>query len=160
MAKTGKMRNGKGDTGHKAFYQQPWVQRVLQGNYSAFAKLLFIRVASFGAPGCWMKNENLKAEFGRSESTIQQAITKLWWGNEFWITGWDSTKRKIYAVQNPEVRVSVEERYKAELKAGHVNNKNDYYLKIKSREHPTPNISSGLDMKNPVENHGVIESTP
>jgi len=160
MAKTGSSRKTQTDTGYKAFYQQPWVQRVLQGNYSPFAKLLFIRVASFGASGCWMKNENLKAEFGRSESTIQQAITKLWKGNEFWITGWNSTKRHIYAVQNPEVRVSVEERYKVELKAGHVTDKQDYYLKIKSREHPTPQKPTGLDMINPVENHGVGASTP
>ena len=160
MAKTGKVGNGQTDTGHKAFYQQPWVQRVLQGNYSPFAKLLFIRIASFGAHGCWMKNENLKAEFGRSESTIQQAITNLWKGNEFWITGWDSTKRHIYAVQNPEVRESAEERYKAKLKAGKVTNKKDYYLKIKSREHPTPQKTTGLDMKNPVENHGVGTPTP
>ena len=160
MAKTGSTGKGKSDTGYKAFYKQPWVQRVLQGNYSAFAKLLFIRVASFGAPGCWMKNERLKAEFGRSESTIQQAITKLWKGNEFWITGWNSTKRHIYAVQNPEVKLKVEAQYKAELKAGKVKNKSDFYLKIKSREHPTPQKPTGLDMKNPVETHGVIPSTP
>lgn len=118
---------------HKAYWQQPWAQRVLQGNYSSFEKLLFMRAASFGVAGCWMKNETFMAEFRRSERTVRTAIAKLQAGGEFWITGWDSHKRWIYAMQNPEVKAMAEVRYKAELKAGKVTDKNDFYVKLKTK---------------------------
>jgi len=147
-------------TEHKAYWQKPWAKRVLMGNYSSFEKLLFMRIASFGAEGCWMKNKTFMAELRRSESTIQQAITKLCDGKELWITGWDSTKRCIYAHHNPEVIAMAEARYKAERKAGKVTDKNDFYMKNKTRGYETVNDSARLDNENPVESYGVEPSTP
>ena len=152
-------KSGSGN-GHKAYWQQPWVQRVLQGNYSSFEKLLFMRIASFGPGGCWMKNKTLMAEFRRSESTIQQAITRLCEGNEFWITGWDSTSRMIYAHHNPEVIAMAEEMYRAEIKAGTVKDKDDFYVKNKTRRYKTQSEMTGSDQNNPVESHGVKPLTP
>jgi len=123
---------------HKAHWQQPWAQRVLQGNYSSFEKLLFMRIASFGAAGCWMRNEVLMAELNRCERNVRTAIAKLWEGKEFWITGWDSHKRCIYAMKNPEVVAMVEEKYRAAVKAGKVADKNDFYIKNKSRGYENP----------------------
>ncbi len=160
MANQKRQRKTGSSTEHKAYWQQPWVQRVLQGTYSSFDKMLFMRIASFGADGCWMKNATLMAEFRRSESTIQQAITRLWKGFEFWITGWDSTKRCIYATQNPEVKAMAEAKYKAERKAGKATDKNDFYLKTKTRGYTTPQKATGLDTENPVENYGVTPVTP
>ena len=160
MAKTRTTRKGRPEAEHTAYFQQPWVQRVMRGPYSSLEKLVFMRAASFGADGCWMKNQTFMLELGRSESTIQQAITALWKGNEFWIIGWDSTKRRIYATHNPEVKAMAEERYKAELKAGRVTDKSDFYIKNKTRGYQAPSEMTGLDKNNPVENHGVRPSTP
>ncbi len=160
MAKQNTRRKTGTSTERKAYWQQPWVMRVLQGNYSSFDKMLFMRMVSFGADGCWMKNWTLMGEFRRCESTIQQSITRLWKGGDFWITGWDSTKRCIYAMNNPEVIAMAEARYKAELKDGKVTDKSDFYLKNKTRGYKTPQEATGLDQKNPVESYGVRPSTP
>ena len=160
MANAKTQRQSRSSKEHKAYWQKPWVQRVLRGKYSSFDKMMFVRIASFGEDGCWMKNQTLMAEFRRSESTIQQAITRLWKGGEFWITGWDSTKRCIYAMHNPEVVAMAEELYRAEFKAGKVKNKSDFYLKNKTRGYQAPSEKTGLDKKNPVENHGVKLATP
>jgi hypothetical protein len=146
-------------TEHKAYWQQPWAQRVLQGTYSSFDKMLFMRIASFGADGCWMKNHTFMVEFRRSDSRVRRAITALWKGGEFWITGWDSTKRRIYATHNPEVKAMAEAWYKAELKAGRVKDKSDFYIKNKTRGYKSPSEMTGLDKKKPVENHAVAAST-
>ncbi len=151
MAKTGKMRNGKTDTGHKAFYQQPWVQRVLRGQYNFFEKMVFVRTASFGASGCWMYNEKYAEELGCCERYVIEAITNLWKGGEFWITGWNSRNRCIYAAHNPEVVAMAEARYKAEVKVGKVTDKRDFYLKNKTRGYTTPPKATGLEKNNPEQ---------
>ena len=143
MAKQRTARNAESRAGHIAYWKQPWVQRVLQGNYSSFEKLLFMRVASFGRDGCWMHNEALIVELGRCERTIRTAIAHLWEGKDFWITGWDSHKRCIYATHNPEVVAMAEERYRAELKAGKVKDKSDFYTKNKTRGYTTRSKTAG-----------------
>ena len=137
MAKQRTAGNVETKAGHIAYWKQPWVQRVMQGNYSSFEKLLFMRVASFGRDGCWMHNEALIIELGRCERTIRTAIANLCEGREFWITGWDSHKRCIYANKNPEVQRMVKARYEAELKVGKVKDKDDFYRKLKSRGYTT-----------------------
>ena len=144
MAKTRTTGNGRQDTGHKAYWKQPWVQRVMQGKYSAFARLLFMRIASFGVSGCWMENETLAAEFGTTERYIQMLLTELWNGKELWITNWNSSKRKIFAVKNPEVVAMAEARYKQERRDGKVKDKDDFYRKSKSRGYTTPKKRSGM----------------
>ncbi len=134
MAKQRTAGNVEKKAGHIAYWKQPWVQRVLQGNYSSFEKLLFMRVASFGRDGCWMHNEAIIIELGRCERTIRTAIAHLCEGSEFWITGWDSHKRCIYANKNPEVQQGVKERYEAERSAGRVTDKADYYRKLKTKD--------------------------
>ncbi len=159
MAKTATSRNGQSETGHKAYWLKPWVQRVMQGNYSKFEKLVFMRIASFGADGCWMKNETFMVEFSSSERPIRRAITALQKGGEFWITGWNSSRRRIYATHNPEVKAMAETRYKAELKAGKVTDKADFYRKTKTRGYTTPQKAAGLDKNNPAKNDRVKQAT-
>lgn len=159
MAKTGTSRNGQAESGHKAYWKQPWAQRVLKGNYNSFEKLLFMRIASFGADGCWMKNQTLATEIGCCERYVREGIANLWKGREFWITGWDSTKRRIYAHHNPEVKAMAEERYQAELKAGTVKDKRDFYIKNKTRGYKTPQKHTELEANNPEPECRVKTST-
>ncbi len=144
MAKQKTKRQTGSGTGHKAYWQLNWVKRVMCGEYSAFARLLFMRIASFGAAGCWMENVTLAAEFRVTERYIQMLLTELWLGGELWITNWNSSKRKIFAVKNPDVVAMAEERLKAEVKAGVVNDKADFYRKTKSRGFTAPNKRSGM----------------
>jgi len=155
MAKNQTQTKSGSGTEHKAYWKRPWAQRVLQGNYGSFEKLVFMRIASFGAPGCWMKNQTFMVEFRRSDSRVRRAITALWKGGEFWITGWDSTKRRIYAINNPEVVAMAEERYKADLKAGKVSSKSEYYLRNKTRGYKPPPKDKELDKNNPGKDAGV-----
>ncbi len=159
MAKPRTPRNAESRAGHIAYWKQPWVQRVLQGTYSSFDKMLFMRIASFGADGCWMKNHTFMVEFRRSDSRVRRAITALWKGGEFWITGWDSTKRRIYATHNPEVKAMAEARYKAELKAGKVTDKSDFYRKNKTRGYKPAPRDTELDKNNPGKDAGVKPET-
>lgn len=155
MAKQNTRRKTGSSTEHKAYWQQPWVQRVLQGNYSSFEKMLFMRIASFGSDGCWMKNGTFMAEFCKSESPIRKAITNLWKGNELWITGWNSSRRRIFVTHNPEVVAMAEAWYKTQLKDGKVTDKSDFYQKNKTRGYTTPSKVTGLNKDNPVRNDGV-----
>jgi hypothetical protein len=141
-------KSGSG-TEHKAHWQQPWAQRVLQGQYSPFEKLLFMRAASFGAKGCIMYSRTLARELGCCERYVREGIAKLWKGGELWITGWDSRNRTIYAIHNPEVVAMAKARYKAELKDGKVADKDDFYRKNKTRGYTTRNDSTGMETNNP-----------
>ena len=159
MAQQKTQRRTGSRTEYKAYWQQPWVQRVLRGKYNFFEKMVFMRTASFGASGCWMYNENYAGELGCCERYVIEAITNLWKGGEFWITGWNSRNRCIYAAHNPEVKAMAEERYKAELKARTVTDKDDFYRKNKTRGYKTLNNSAGLDEKNPEQEYRVRKPT-
>ncbi len=143
MAKKKTQSQTGSSTEHKAYWQMHWVKKVLCGEYSAFARLLFMRIASFGVSGCWMENVTLAAEFGITERYVQMLLTELWIGGELWITSWNSGKRKIYAVRNPEVVAMAKAWCKQECGDGKVTDKADFYRKLKSRGYTTPNISSG-----------------
>jgi hypothetical protein len=90
-----------------------------------------------------MENVTLAAEFGITERYVQMLLTELWIGGELWITSWNSGKRKIYAVRNPEVVAMAKAWCKQECGDGKVTDKADFYRKLKSRGYTTPNISSG-----------------
>jgi len=117
-------------TGHekdrRAYFEQPWVECVLEGNYSAFEKLLFVRMASFGKAGCWMPNETLMRKTNHSRTQVKGAITNLWEGGELIITGWNNQSRTIYAKRNPEVLADMNVRYENARAKGKVKDKIDY----------------------------------
>lgn len=144
MAKQHTRTKSGTSTEHKAYWQLHWVKKVLCGEYSAFARLLFMRIASFGAAGCWMENVTLAAEFRITERYVQMLLTELWLGGELWITNWNSGKRKIFAVRNPEVVAMAEAWYQKERKDGKVNDKADFYRKSKTRGYTTPKRRSGM----------------
>ncbi|MBA7572067.1 hypothetical protein ES708_13842 [subsurface metagenome] len=56
-------KSGTGEE-RKAYWQKMWVTRVMRGGYSSFEKLLFMRINSFGVPGCWMENETIAEDLG------------------------------------------------------------------------------------------------
>ena len=151
-------KSGSG-TEYKARWQQPWAQRVLQGPYTPFIKLLFMRAESFGRKGCNMHSRTLAKELGGCERHVRRGITTLWQGGEFWITGWDSRNRRIYARHNPEVKAMAEAWIKAELKAGEVKDKDDFYRKHKTRGYETRTHKAGLEENNPDTQSRVREST-
>ncbi|GAJ18581.1 unnamed protein product, partial [marine sediment metagenome] len=93
------------------------------------------------------------------ERYVKRGITKLCNGKEFWITGWDSRNRCIYANHNPEVKVMAEERFKVEQKAGKVKDKADFYRKHKTRNYETVNNSARLDKNNREQECTVKPST-
>lgn len=144
---------------YKAHWQQPWVQRVLRRPYSPFEKLLFMRIASFGAKGCTMYNRTLALELGCSERYVKRGVTKLWMGKEFWITGWDSRNRCIYAHHNPEVAAMAEAMFKAERKDGKVTDKDDFYRQHKMRGYATVNNSTRINEINREREYTVKPPT-
>ncbi len=114
------------DKDRRPYFEQPWVECVLEGTYSAFEKLLFVRMASFGKAGCWMPNETLMRKTNHSRTQVKGAITKLWEGGELIITGWNNQSRTIYAARNPEVLAEMNVRYENERAKGKVKDKDDY----------------------------------
>jgi len=117
-------------TGHekdrKPYWEQPWVECVLEGEYSAFAKLLFVRMASFGKAGCWMDNKTLSEKTNHSQTQVTEAISSLWRGGELIITGWNNQSRTIYAARNVEVIAEMNVRYQKARQKGKVKDKVDY----------------------------------
>lgn len=144
MAKTRTGEKAGGKTEHKSRWQQPWFKSVMQGDYTAFEKLVFDRVSSFGVNGCYAKDRTLAKDLGCSMRYVKAAIAKLWKGGELWITGWDSRNRYIYAMKNPEVVAKCKERYQEERKAGTVKDKAEFWAYTKTRIVPTVNYSSPL----------------
>ncbi len=96
---------------HTAYWQQSWMTKVLSNGYCSFAKLLFMRISSFGEKGCWMNNETLSEEFNRSERTIRRAVSSLWRSGDLVITGWNGHGRKMYAAGNEKARAALEMDY-------------------------------------------------
>ena len=117
----------------KAHWQQDWMKKVLSNGHCSFAKLLFMRIASFGDRGCWMTNETLCEEFNRSESTIRRAITSLWSAGDLIITGWDGHGRKMYVTGDPRVRDKLNQGCKEAIATGKVQTSDQYLAKIRLR---------------------------
>lgn len=133
------MSNNKGKTTGKvkkkgvAYWQEKWVTNVLANGHSPQAKLLFMRIASFGESGCWMNNETFSDEFNRSDRTIRRAITSLWSKGDIIVTGWNGHGRKIYASGHPKVRSALNALYDATRLSGKVDNVEQYKAKVRLR---------------------------
>lgn len=160
MAKSRTGEKAGGKTEHLAHWQQPWVQKVMQGGYSAFTLLLFERVSSFGVSGCSMKNITLMAGLPRKERTIQQSITALWKGEDLLIVNWNGHGRRIYAAKNPEVLAMFREKYDRERKAGTVDGKVDFLRKMRVRGYTTPQKLAGIPAETCGEGRRNLRGDP
>lgn len=118
---------------HTAYWQQKWMTKVLSDGHCSFAKLLFMRIASFGERGCWMTNETLQEEFNRSESTIRRAVSSLWGSGDLIITGWNGHGRKMYAAANPKVKEELNGQCAEAIEKGKVKDFGEYLRKIRFR---------------------------
>ena len=117
-----------------AYWQEDWITKVLSNGYNAQAKLVFLRIASFGERGCWMINETLQEEFNRSDRTIRRAISSLWSKGDIIVTGWNGHGRKIYAAAHPKVRPTLNKQYNEARQSGKVETVEQYQAKIRLRQ--------------------------
>lgn len=136
MAETSTAREKSGSKGHRAYWQQKYMTDVLCDGHCSFAKLLFMRIASFGERGCWMTNETLQEEFNRSESTIRRAVSSLWESGDLIVTGWNGHGRKMYAAGNPKVREELNRGCAEALMKGKIKSQEEYLTKIRLRTRP------------------------
>jgi len=130
--KTAKRSNGAMKK-QESYWQADWMTKVLSNGYNAQAKIVFMRIASFGERGCWMKNETLQEELGRSESTIRRAVSSLWTKGDIIVTGWNGHGRKMYAAGHPKVRPELNALYDAARLAGKVDTVEQYKSKVRLR---------------------------
>lgn len=114
-------------------WQADWMTKVLGNGYNSSAKLIFLRIASFGEAGCWMNNETFEEEFGRSEATIRRSITALWSKGDIIVTGWNGHGRKMYAASHPRVRQALNALYNKALRSGKVTSVEEYRKKTRLR---------------------------
>ncbi|KKN18850.1 hypothetical protein LCGC14_0951590 [marine sediment metagenome] len=128
-----------------AYWQTDWVKRVLSNGHNPQAKLLFMRIASFGEKGCWMKNETLGEDFNRSDRTIRRAITSLWQKGDIIVTGWNGHGRTLYAAGHPMVLDKLMELYESAKQKGKVKDLSEY--REKSRYRSKIKVSSNLGPK-------------
>lgn len=142
-----------------AYWQTSWMTKVLSNGYNPQAKLIFMRIASFGERGCWMNNETLCEEFNRSDRTIRRAITALWTKGDVIVTGWDGHGRKIYAAGHPKVKPALNAIYGKALKDGKVNDRQEYNSKIRRRmtEAEQVVVSRVKTVKKPVKEKKGLE---
>jgi hypothetical protein len=117
-----------------AYWKTEWVKKVLSNGHNPQAKLLFMRVASFGESGCWMNNEKFQDEFNKSESTIRRAITSLWLKGDIIVTGWNGHGRRIYAAGHPNVREELNRGFYEAVEKGKVKTNEEYLEKIRFRK--------------------------
>jgi uncharacterized protein YukE len=117
----------------EGLWQAGWMTKVMSNGHNAQAKLIFMRIASFGESGCWMNNETLQGEFNRSEDTIRRAITSLWSKGDIIITGWNGHGRKMYAAGHPKVRPALNALYEQARRAGKTRSVDEYRKKIRFR---------------------------
>lgn len=116
-----------------AYWQENWVIKVMANGHSPQAKLLFMRVASFGESGCWMNNETFSDEFGRSDRTIRRAITSLWSKGDIVVIGWNGHGRTLFAAGHPRVQDELMRRYGEAKKKGKVENIEEFRDRIRLR---------------------------
>lgn len=133
MAQTNGTKVKAGTSGHTAYWQQQWMTKVLSNGCPTFAKLLFMRIASFGERGCWMNNETLGEEFNRSERTIRRAVSSLFENGDLVITGWSNQSRKMYAKRNPKVKDELNRGFDEAMKKGRIKDFEEYCAKIRLR---------------------------
>jgi len=109
MAKAKQGKQARSKFISEDYWQQSWVKRVMQGEYTEFAKLLFVRLTSFEATGCGLTNAELVAELNTSKSSIRRSLTSLSDGGELLITARESRRRRIYAARHPEVEEKIKD---------------------------------------------------
>jgi len=117
-----------------AYWQTDWMTKVMSNGYNPQAKLMFLRIASFGESGCWMNNETFQEEFNRSESTIRRAISALWSKGDIIITGWNGHGRKLYAAGHPKVKPSLNAMFEQTKRKGKITTIEQYLDKIRLRK--------------------------
>lgn len=130
--KTKRQTNGAVKKG-VAYWQTGWMTKVLSNGYNAQAKLVFMRIASFGERGCWMNNETFQEEFNRSDRTIRRAISALWSKGDIIVTGWNGHGRKIYATGHPRVQPELMRLYTECRNKGKVEDLEQYRDRIRLR---------------------------
>lgn len=128
-----KVGNGKART---AYWQQKYMTKVLCNGHCSFAKLLFMRIASFGERGCWMNNETLAEELGIHERTVRRAVSSLWESGDLVITGWDGHGRTMYAARHPKVSETLNKRYHEMRTRGKVETVEQWRAKVRLRMRP------------------------
>ncbi|KKN16764.1 hypothetical protein LCGC14_0972590 [marine sediment metagenome] len=114
-------------------WQADWMTKVLANGHNPQAKLVFMRIASFGERGCWMINETFQDEFNRSDRTIRRAITSLFEKGDIIVTGWNGHGRKMYAAGHPKVKDELNRGYFEARKKGKVKTNEEYLAKIRLR---------------------------
>jgi len=119
----------------QAYWQTDWMTKVLSNGYNSQAKLVFMRIASFGERGCWMINETFQEEFNRSDRTIRRAISALWSKGDIIVTGWNGHGRKIYAASHPRVKAALNAEYNIARQKGKVETVDQYRAKVRMRLH-------------------------
>jgi len=133
MAEKSKNRSNGAMKKGVAYYQTDWVTKVMANGHSPQAKLIFMRIASFGERGCWMNNETLQEEYNRCERTIRKSITSLWSKGDIIVTGWNGHGRKMYAAGHPKVKPEINRQY-LELKAkGKIESREQFAAKVRMR---------------------------
>jgi hypothetical protein len=133
MAETIKAKSNGAVKKGVAYWQAGWITKVLSNGHNPQAKLLFMRIASFGEKGCWMTNETFGEEFNKCERTIRRAITSLWSKGDVVVVGWNGHGRKIYAAGHPRVRNELMRLYKECQGKGKVKTIDEYRDKIRLR---------------------------
>lgn len=116
-----------------AYWQNDWISRVMANGHNPQAKLLFMRIASFGEKGCWMNNETFCEDFNKSPRTIRRAITSLWSKGDVIVTGWDGHGRKIYASGHPKVKDELNQKFNKAMLKGKIKDREEYNAKIRLR---------------------------
>lgn len=138
-----------------AYWQTGWITRVLANGHNPQAKLLFMRIASFGEKGCWMNNETFSDEFNRSDRTIRRAITSLWSKGDVIVTGWNGHGRTIYAAGHPKVAEELNRRYSEALQKGKVEDRQAYNAKIRLRQREVEVPPEATEKAEPPKDHVV-----
>ena len=136
MAKSNGAKAKAGGSPRTAYWQQKYMTKVLCDGHCSFAKLLFMRIASFGERGCWMTNETLGEEFNRTDRTIRSAVSSLWQSGDLIITGWNGHGRKMYAAGNQKVKDELNMGYDRAMKKGRIKGFAEYCAKIRLRPKP------------------------
>jgi len=130
-----------------AYWQTDWMKKVMSNGHNAQAKLIFMRIASFGESGCWMNNETLHEEFNRSDRTIRRAISSLWSKGDIIIMGWNGHGRKIYAAGHPNVKPEIKRQFFEYKAKGKVSTIEDWRKKVRMRLRPIEELPPEAEHK-------------
>jgi len=134
MSETKRDKNNGAMKKGVAYWKTDWMTKVLSNGYNPQAKLVFMRIASFGEKGCWMNNETFSEEFNRSDRTVRRAVSSLWSKGDIIITGWDGHGRTMYAAGHPLVPQKLMNMYRESKRSGKVETIEQFREKIRLRK--------------------------